>query len=502
MSMPAEKLNNPITLDSLLEGIADAPAIPVSGISADSRTLRPGELFLACQGASSHGLDYLGKVVAAGAAAVAWDSSTGSAVDADVPMIPVADLQHHLGEIANRWFDFPSRSVRVIGVTGTNGKTTVAWLLRQCLNRLDRRCAYIGTVGYGLDDIEHEGSMTTPACIELHRMLAEFRDQGASLAAIEVSSHALEQSRVDGVSFDAAIFTNLSRDHIDYHGSMQAYFESKAGLFLDFDVRSRIVSLDTDYGTELANRCGPNVVTVSTRFDRVANGRPYVFVRAVVANPEGSRVSVTSSWGNVEFDLPLPGDFNVANAAEVLALLLCQDVPLADAAAVLATVNAPPGRMEHVKAGQSGAPAVYVDYSHTPASLEAALRALRGHCGGKLWCVFGCGGDRDRGKRAMMGKVAARLADNAVVTSDNPRTEDPQRIISDILEGMGDGVVTIADRAEAIAYAISGAGAEDTVLIAGKGHEDYQVIGTQRLEFSDVHVARRCLAELSGTEGQ
>ena len=211
---------------------------------------------------------------------------------------------------------------------------------------------------------------------------------------------------------------------------------------------------------------------------------------------------MTSSWGNVEFDLPLPGDFNVANAAEVLALLLCQDVPLADAAAVLATVTAPPGRMEHVKAEQSGAPAVYVDYSHTPASLEAALRALRGHCGGKLWCVFGCGGDRDRGKRAMMGKVAARLADNAVVTSDNPRTEDPQRIISDILEGMGDGVVTIADRAEAIAYAISGAGAEDTVLIAGKGHEDYQVIGTQRLEFSDVHVARRCLSELSGTEGQ
>jgi len=502
MSMPAEKLKTTKNLDVLLEGIADAPAIPVSGISTDSRTIRPRELFLACQGVSSHGLDYLDQVIAAGAAAVAWDSSTGAADESGVPLIPVAGLQHHLGEIANRWFDYPSRSVRVIGVTGTNGKTTVAWLLRQCLNRLGKHCGYIGTVGHGFKDIEREGSMTTPACVELHRMLADFRDQGARFAAIEVSSHALEQSRVDGVSFDAAIFTNLSRDHIDYHGSMQAYFESKAGLFLDFDVKSRIVSLDTDYGAELVNRCGPNVVTVSTRFDRVANGRPYVFVRIVVANPGGSHVSITSSWGDVEFDLPLPGDFNVSNAAEVLALLLCQDVPLADAAAVLGSVTAPPGRMELVSVAGVEGPAVYVDYSHTPASLEAALRALRAHCHGKLWCVFGCGGDRDRGKRSMMGRVAARLGDHPIVTSDNPRTEDPQQIIADILEGMGEGAVAIVDRADAIGLAIASAGVADTVLIAGKGHEDYQVIGTERLEFSDVEVARQCLAARNGAEGQ
>jgi UDP-N-acetylmuramoyl-L-alanyl-D-glutamate--2,6-diaminopimelate ligase len=502
MSMPAENMNPALTLDKLFEGIADAPELAVTGLSDDSRTIRPGELFIACQGATSHGLDYLEQVIAANAAAIAWDSSTGSAVDSDLPMIAVTDLQHHVGEIANRWFDYPSRAVHVTGVTGTNGKTTVAWLIRQCQMSLGRKCGYIGTLGQGLEEIAADGSMTTPACIELHRTLADFRDHGAGHAAIEVSSHALEQSRVDGVEFDSAIFTNLSRDHIDYHGSMQAYFETKASLFLDFDIRNRIVSLDCDYGTELANRCGPNVVTVSTRFDRVTNGRPYVFVRGVVHNPGGSQVSITSSWGDAVIDLPLPGDFNVANAAEVLALLLCEDVPLDEACRALAGVTAPPGRMELVAPARAGEPAVYVDYSHTPASLEAALKALGAHCHGKLWCVFGCGGDRDRGKRAMMGKVAARLADFPVVTSDNPRSEDPQRIVADILEGMSDDTVAIVDRAEAIALAVSRAGPEDMILIAGKGHENYQVIGSERLDFSDCEVARDCLAARGGTEGQ
>lgn len=490
MSMPAELIDTQITLAELLRGIADAPDIPVTGITADSRRLQPGNVFLACQGATSHGLEYLAQAVAADVAAVVFDSATGSAIEANVPMIPVDGLADHLGEIANRWFDSPSKQIRVTAVTGTNGKTTVAYLIRQCLDLLDQKCGYIGTLGSSFADVDGAGSMTTPPCIELHETLAGFRDQGARHAAIEVSSHALEQKRVDGVHFDSAIFTNLSRDHIDYHGTMRAYFETKSSLFLDYDIRNRIVSLDTEFGAELADRCGSNVITVSTHFDRVANGRPYVFVRAVVANPTGSSISITSSWGSADISLPLLGDFNVANAAQVLALLLCQDVPLEDACEVLGKVSAPPGRMQPVLvSADTDLPTVYVDYSHTPASLEAALKALRGHCKGKLWCVFGCGGDRDRGKRAMMGKVAERLSDFPVVTSDNPRTEDPHKIITDVLEGMSDEAVSIEDRNEAIAYAIDSADTSDTILIAGKGHEHYQIIGTERLRFSDVESA-------------
>jgi len=420
-------------------------------------------------------------------------------------MVAVPGLAGMLGEIANRWYEAPSMAVRVSGVTGTNGKTTVAYLASLALSRLDRKCGYIGTLGSGIDDLQDLGggaSMTTPACIALHKLIAGFRDQGARHAAIEVSSHALQQGRVDGVHFYAAIFTNLSRDHIDYHGTMRSYFESKARLFLDHDVKHRIVSLDSEFGVELAERCGSDVVTVSTQLDRVTNGRPHVFVKSVVAGKSGSQIRIRSSWGEAEIDLPLPGDFNVANACEVLALLLCNEVSLDSACDVLGGITAPPGRMELVNRAVGGSlPLVYIDYSHTPASIEAALKALRLHCKGRLWCVFGCGGDRDRGKRPMMGKVADRLADRAIVTSDNPRSEPPRQIIDDILSGMSSGAVAIDDRAAAIAQAISSAAVDDVVLIAGKGHENYQLIGDRTLAFSDFEAARECLLA-RGTAGK
>ena len=494
MSMPAEVIASRTTIDQLLDGMTAAPAIEVTGIASDSRKVRPGYLFLACQGATSHGLDFVEQAEAAGAVAIAWDSATGSAIPSALPMIAVDGLAAHLGEIANRWYGNPSSSVKVTGVTGTNGKTTVAYLVAQCLNMLDNRCGYIGTLGSGIESIGGDDSMTTPVCLDLHETLAGFRDDKASHAAIEVSSHALEQFRVDGVTFDSAIFTNLSRDHIDYHGTMQAYFESKAALFLDHDVRNRIVSLDTEYGVELADRCGANVVTVSSQLDRVANGRPHVFARSVVASEAGSNVGIRSSWGDADVHVPLPGDFNVANAMEVLALLLCNDVSLEQACDIIGKVTAPPGRMELVNESiKDDLPLVYVDYSHTPASIEAALKALRLHCQGQLWCVFGCGGDRDRGKRPMMGRVAERLSDHAIVTSDNPRTEPPTQIIGDILDGMDEGATAIGDRAEAIARAINSAASNDIVLIAGKGHENYQVIGDRTITFSDFEAARDCL---------
>jgi len=491
MSMPAEILIPNITLEQLLQGMVEAPAIPLSGISSDSRNLAEGNLFIACQGKTSHGLEFLDQAIAAKVAAVVCDATNREAPLADIPIIPVAGLARHLGTIANRFFDTPSKRVKVTGVTGTNGKTTVAYLIMQCLHFLGHKCAYIGTLGSGIDEISSTDGMTTPACIDLHRKLANFCDAGAGHVAIEVSSHALEQNRVDGVHFDTAIFTNLSREHIDYHGSMRAYADTKARLFLDYDVKNRIVSLDTEFGQEIAERCGMNVVTASTRFDRVANGRPYVFARAVVATERGSKVTVMSSWGVGEFLLPLPGDFNVANAVEVLAALLTWNVPLDDACEVLGKVSAPPGRMHRVRPDTEAAlPAVFVDYAHTPASLEAALRALRQHCKGQLWCVFGCGGDRDRGKRALMGKIAARHADYVVVTNDNPRSEPPAEIIAGILEEMDDATVVIEDRGAAIAHAVSAASDDDTVLIAGKGHEEYQILGKQRLMFSDFEIAR------------
>ena len=329
---------------------------------------------------------------------------------------------------------------------------------------------------------------TTPPAIELHGRLADFVDRGATHAAIEVSSHALTQGRVDGIEFEAALFTNLTRDHLDYHGDMQSYFESKSRLFLSCPSKVKIINVDSEFGTELAARCGQDVVTVSTQLDRAANGRPYVFVRSVVANENGSEITITSSWGDGKFTLPLPGDFNVANAVLVLAYLLTANINLEQACDVLQLVEAPPGRMQKLTTRGSS---IYVDYAHTPDAIESALRALRPHCRGEIWCIFGCGGDRDEGKRPLMGKLVERLADNVVVTTDNSRSEDPQKIVNDILAGLAnvDEAIVIEDRAAAIAWTIATADSSDVVLIAGKGHEDYQEVHGERRPFSDAALA-------------
>ena len=499
--MPAELMTSALTLDQLLPDQPDVPAIPLTGISSDSRELAAGNLFLACQGATSHGLDFADQAIAAGVAAIAWDTATAAAIDADVPMIGVDRLAEKVGAIADRWFESPTSAVKVAGVTGTNGKTTVAYLTSQALGVLGQKCGYLGTLGAGIENIANGGYMTTPSCIDLHRRCAEFRDTGATHAALEISSHAIDQRRIDGLRFDVVVFTNLSRDHIDYHGSMKEYGATKARLILDANATHRIVNVDCEFGADLADRCGTDVIVVSTSMNREPAGRLHVFANRITSQTTGSDVSFTSSWGDGSFHLGLPGEFNVANALDVLATLLCWNVPLTDACAALARVAAPPGRMQHVEVPDGAAlPDVYVDYSHTPASLEAALQALRAHCSGQLWCVFGCGGDRDRGKRPMMGKVAARFADVTVVTSDNPRTESPGAIIADILAGMAADTTAIEDRATAIDVAVTSARAGDIVLIAGKGHEHYQVIGNERIRFSDYETARDSLSKraLSG----
>jgi len=498
MSMPAESLSPDMNLHNLLHGLADAPAIAISGIATDSRLLQQGFVFLACAGHESHGIDFARQAIASGAAAIVYDSGTADTasladIEWSVPVIAIAGLQQHIGIVANRWFDSPSESLAVTAITGTNGKTTVAMLLAQCMQILGRRCGYIGTLGKGIETLESSGGLTSPACVQLHELLAEFRDDNATHAAIEVSSHALVQGRTDGVRFDSAIFTNLSRDHIDYHGDMQSYFAAKAQLFAHDKLKHRIINIDSEFGEKLATQYGDDAVIVSTRtdrfaIDRSASDRPFVFVRAVVSDETGSRVSVESSWGSATFKIELPGQFNVENAALVLALLLRHGITMSDAIAALGEVSAPPGRMQRV-ANEATLPTVYIDFAHTPGGLEVALQALRQHCKGRLWCVFGCGGDRDSGKRPLMGEIASRLADRVVVTSDNPRTEDPAMIIADILAGTGDDAVVIADRAAAIAYAIGRSDVSDTILIAGKGHESAQIIGTRSIPFSDQAIA-------------
>ena len=499
MNMPAHQLNPSMTIATLLRGFAEAPGIAISSIASDTRDVREGTLFLACRGERSHGLDYAAQAIEAGAAAIAYDASTARKVpEIDAPLIPVDGLRGRLGEIANRFYDHPSQSVRVLAVTGTNGKTTVAWLLAQCLQRLGRTCGYAGTLGFGVDELGGGEGMTTPDVVEFHRRLAMFRDAGANCAAVEVSSHALAQDRIDGVAIDTALFTNLTRDHLDYHGDMQAYGEAKASLFLAAEPARQIVNVDSNFGRELAKRCGRDVIRVSMDAARIDSGLPHVVLRATASTGHGFDVSIASSWGEGRFSLPLHGEFNIANAALVLAFLLSDGVPLDTASDALAAVKPPPGRLQRVDV--DAGPTVFVDYAHTPAAVESALDALRPHCDGELWCVFGCGGDRDAGKRPLMGSVVERLADRVVVTNDNPRSEDPGQIIEAILGGLeapGSATV-IEDRGAAIAWTIGNAAAADVVLLAGKGHENYQVIGEQRRDFSDYGVAAASLAARKG----
>lgn len=501
MSMPAQEFQRGTALEDLFPGVEGMPSLAARGIASDSRRVAEGYLFLAVPGATTHGMAFAHQAVGQGAIAIAFDPDgfSGEIGALGVPAFPVPDLAAELGKIADRFFDSPSAAIDVYGVTGTNGKTTVAWMLAQCLEGLGKASGYVGTLGGGLGEIDIESGMTTPGAVELQGMLADFRDLGARSAAVEVSSHALDQNRVDGIRFRSALFTNLSRDHLDYHGSMSEYFEAKVRLFTECRPESRIINLDSEWGTELASRSGGDVVTVSTRLDRVANGRPYVFVRSVVASEEGSDVRFASSWGDGRFFLAMPGDFNVANATLVLATLLDSNVSIADASAALGEVGAPPGRLERVV---GSGPTVYVDYAHTPDALEFVLRALAPHVRGRLIVVFGAGGDRDKGKRPIMGRVAERLADEVVITSDNPRFEDPLAIIDEIRDGMAapaDAVV-IEDRATAIAWAIDDADASDTVLIAGKGHERYQETGSEKHPFSDVAAASACLVPAAGDD--
>ncbi len=472
----------------------------ISDITLDSREVGPGSLFLACAGIHSHGLEFIEQALKKGAAAVAWESATGAAnpdVTASVPILEVPELRKRLGRMADLFFDSPSARIEVTGITGTNGKTTCAWLLAGALDACGQSTGIIGTLGYGFPVALSAGELTTPDCISTHRRLAELRGLGATQIALEVSSHALDQGRVDGVHFSAAMFTNLSRDHLDYHGDLASYGAAKARLFLNPELQRAVINTDDPYADTIIEQLPHRVHTIRVGYN-ANDARPgqYLKIESVSSLPRGIKLAWSGSWGDLALETSLLGEFNASNLSLVLAALLAGGTAVEDALIALAGLSAPPGRMESI-ADSKNQPLVIVDFAHTPDALEKSLTALRQHGKGSLWCVFGCGGERDAGKRPLMGGLAARLADRVIITNDNPRGEDPQSIIADIKSGTNNAshVSVIPDRREAIAEALRQARPGDIVLVAGKGHESYQEIAGQRLPFSD---SREILQILEG----
>ncbi len=476
-----------------VQAAIDALGVRYSGVAIDSRKVKPGDLFLAYPGDLADGRNFIVQALAAGAILVVWEASEFEwNPDWNVPNVPVSGLRHCVGLIAERCFKNPSRDLWVAGITGTNGKTSCSQWIAQSLTRLNKQCAVIGTLGSGLiGDCanEHTPLNTTPDPVSLHAFLGQVRARGAMAVAMEVSSHGIDQGRVNGVAFDVAMFTNLSRDHLDYHGDMSAYGEAKARLFAWPSLKHAVVNLDDAFGAELASRIDRRHVNVIG----YGFGKGEIAGHKLDLSTRGLKLEITTPWGAAKVRSGVLGAFNAHNILGVLGVLVCSDVALEDAVAAVAELEPLPGRMQIIR--QDGFPLVVVDYSHTPDALQKALETLRDLLspGARLHCVFGAGGDRDPGKRPLMGEVATRLADQSIVTSDNPRSEDPRSIINDIVAGAHPGYHIEPDRAAAIHQAIVAAGAEDIVLIAGKGHESYQEIRGERLPFSDAAVARAAM---------
>lgn len=491
----------------ILMRLRDAGVVP-AGISADSRKLGSGDVFAAWPGFATDGRKFIGSAVANGAAAVLWECSDGFVVDPQpVPSIGVEGLRHVAGHLAHEIFGRPSESLWTVGVTGTNGKTTVTQWLARALADLEVPCGVIGTLGNGFPGQLSDPVNTTPDALELQRWLAEFRAQGASAAVMEVSSIGLEQGRVNGVVFDVAVFTNLSRDHLDYHGDMERYGAAKAALFQVPGLAHAVINIDDPFGLTLANRlAGSGIDIIACSCEPVSKlyipGARMLSAHDLRMAPAGLKFSLGWQGERVDVQVRLVAGFNVSNLLAVIGALLAREVALADALRVISRLTPPAGRMQLI--GGIGEPLVIVDYAHSPDALAKVLDAARPTAatrGGRLICVFGCGGDRDPGKRPMMGEIADRLADRVIVTSDNPRSEDPLAIISDIVRSMGASTEAIADRAVAIRTAILEASADDVVLLAGKGHEPYQEVRGRRQPFSDGEEASRALSAWHAAEG-
>ncbi|MDD2759295.1 MAG: UDP-N-acetylmuramoyl-L-alanyl-D-glutamate--2,6-diaminopimelate ligase [Methylomonas sp.] len=486
-----------MNLKQLLSGFVDTDIdtdIEITGLGLDSRKIKRGDVFIALNGALQHGMRHAGQAVENGAIVVVYDpEGIGLATPKTlgVKTIAVENLGQRLGDIAARFYGRPSDEIGVIGITGTNGKTTCSQLLAQALPA----CGVIGTLGWGeLGHLQDTGN-TTPDALAVHQILRALINQNKTVVAMEVSSHGLEQGRVNAVNFIGAVFTNLSRDHLDYHGNMEAYLQAKLALFTNPALRFAVVNLDDANSEAVLTTLNDDVKCWGFSISGWrADDVECVVASNVQFSSDGIAFDVSWARQTLRASTPVVGAFNLQNVMTVLCVLLAMDWPLAKAVAQLAKLKAVAGRME--KFGGQGKPSVIVDYAHTPDALEKVLLAARGN--GKLWVVFGCGGDRDRGKRPEMGKIAETYADRVIVTDDNPRSEASDAIINDILAGCSSNKVSkINDRYTAITTVIQQAGEDDCVVIAGKGHENYQETNGVKTPFSDQAVAQQALAAWS-----
>ena len=508
------------SIDEPASGHADRDAVDqvkICGLSADSRELAEGDIFAALQGGRYHGLDYL-ELINSKAAALMVDQGDARANDiaTPLPVVRVSMLAERLGQIASSVYQHPSAKMKVCGVTGTDGKTSVSRFVACALQELGIRAGYIGTIGWGMAQEEAlaENPLTTPPPATLQAMLASLQQQQAEITVLEVSSHALQQGRADGVQFDVVALTNLGRDHLDYHETVEAYRAAKQKLFEWPGIEAAVLNLDDAFGVDLANAA--NLSRADHRLIGYAlvnkpQADDFAAAESSQVKPEFIAIDIVTDTRGVAFTLHqhgeqwrvstgLLGRFNVSNLLAAIGVLDALGFAPQRVVDVLPRIRPVDGRMERFHV--AGKPTAVVDYSHTPQALQVALETLKQHCDGALWVVFGCGGDRDRGKRPEMGGVAVELADHVIVTDDNPRTERSADIIDEILAGIlssnetGKNLAVIADRRSAIVHAMTQAAPHDWVLVAGKGHEDYQIVGDERLHFSDREVVTELLAKL------
>lgn len=502
-----------MTLENLLPGVVLGEAAPISvrNLCLDTRQLKMGDAFIALVGNKVDGRDFIVKAIENGASVILVEADKNwRGIDwlGNVPVIAIEQLPAQVSEIAARFFGEPSKRASLIGITGTNGKTTCSLLTAQLLARLQSKSAVVGTLGYGVLDaaalapiaqqltLLHSTGLTTPDPIALQRILAELVSSGAATIALEVSSHSLQQKRVADVQIQTAIFTNLTQDHLDYHGDLLSYGNAKAQLLQAPGLQTAIINLDDNWTRSLLDKVPSTVKTLTYSVKDVADNKADIYASNIELNALGATAHIVTPWGEVDIQSPLLGAFNLSNLLAVIAAVAVQGFSLEKIIVLLAELQPAPGRMQQVVVDQQTQQVqVIVDYAHTPDALENTLKAIHQHKAGNIWTVFGCGGDRDKTKRPQMGTIAERLSDYVIVTNDNPRSEDPSVIAGEILRGMNrpSGCLVIADRAQAIDFAVQQAKAGDIVLIAGKGHEDYQIFAHQTLPFSDIKQARIAL---------
>ena len=500
MQPKSQRLANFLSLPASLQASLpelDLKRVELKRMELDSRKVRSGDLFVALIGHRCDGRQFITQAIANGASAVLAQTEDPQrhltiTADNDVVIIHYHQLDHDLSAIAGAFYQQPSQQLTLLGVTGTNGKTTIAQLLAQWLQLLGKTAAVMGTIGNGLYGKTVEAVNTTGSALEVQANLAYFVQQGAEVAVMEVSSHGLVQHRVEALKFKTALFTNLSRDHLDYHHTMDAYAAAKLRLFTELECENRVINADDEIGAQWLAQL-PQAVAVSMNPNYVIDGHSFLYADKIVYHDDGATIHFQSSWGAGELQSRLIGSFNVSNLLLVTATLLQLGYPLTQLCQTVNQLDGVCGRMEMFTAINK--PMAIVDYAHTPDALQQALLAARLHCKGRLWCLFGCGGDRDRGKRLLMGAIAEQYADQVILTDDNPRTEDPALILQDIQAGLQQpqSAVVIHGREQALQYVLKQAKADDVVLIAGKGHEDYQIIGETKLHFSDREIVQQLL---------